>query len=57
MKIFYSDHYTISLPEGHRFPIQKYTLLREQVVAARLVSPDNLVVPAAATARVPGYSC
>jgi acetoin utilization deacetylase AcuC-like enzyme len=27
--LFYTDQYTIPLPEGHRFPIQKYRLLRE----------------------------
>jgi acetoin utilization deacetylase AcuC-like enzyme len=27
--LFYTDQYTLPLPEGHRFPIQKYRLLRE----------------------------
>ncbi len=27
--LFYTDHYTIPLPEGHRFPIHKYRLTRE----------------------------
>ena len=27
--LFYTDQYTIPLPEGHRFPIQKYRMLRE----------------------------
>jgi acetoin utilization deacetylase AcuC-like enzyme len=27
--LFYTDQYTIPLPEGHRFPIQKYRLLRD----------------------------
>ncbi|QYJ14392.1 hypothetical protein Rxycam_00188 [Rubrobacter xylanophilus DSM 9941] len=34
MKIFYSDHYVIPLPEGHRFPMQKYSMLRDRVAAS-----------------------
>jgi acetoin utilization deacetylase AcuC-like enzyme len=34
MKAFYSDHFVLPLPEGHRFPMQKYRLLREQLQAA-----------------------
>ena len=30
--LFYTDQYTIPLPEGHRFPIQKYRMLRELLV-------------------------
>ena len=29
MKLFYTDHYEIPLPAGHRFPLRKYRLLRE----------------------------
>ena len=36
MDIFYSDTFVLPLPEGHRFPMQKYWLLRERVYAARL---------------------
>jgi acetoin utilization deacetylase AcuC-like enzyme len=31
--LFYTDQYTIPLPEGHRFPIQKYRVLRELLAA------------------------
>ena len=31
MKVFYTDHFVLPLPEGHRFPMQKYALLREAV--------------------------
>ncbi|HEY0847909.1 MAG TPA: histone deacetylase [Noviherbaspirillum sp.] len=34
MKAFYSDHFVLPLPEGHRFPMQKYRLVREGVSAA-----------------------
>ena len=30
MKAFYSDHFVLPLPAGHRFPMQKYRLLRER---------------------------
>jgi len=49
MKIFYSDHFVIPLPPGHRFPMQKYSLLKQRVAAAGLVGPDELMVPVAAT--------
>jgi acetoin utilization deacetylase AcuC-like enzyme len=45
MKIFYCDHFVLPLPPGHRFPIQKYVLLRERVMAAGLIPPQNLTVP------------
>ena len=31
--LFYTDQYVIPLPEGHRFPIQKYRMLRELLAA------------------------
>ncbi|HUL68146.1 MAG TPA: histone deacetylase [Burkholderiaceae bacterium] len=34
MKAFYSDRYVLPLPGGHRFPMAKYRLLREQVERA-----------------------
>ncbi len=49
MKAFYTDHFVLPLPEGHRFPMAKYARLREQVVARGLVAPEDLLVPPAAT--------
>lgn len=49
MKIFYCDGFPLPLPPAHRFPIQKYVLLREAVLAADLVAPENLVAPQPAT--------
>ncbi|HEX7118787.1 MAG TPA: histone deacetylase [Longimicrobiales bacterium] len=49
MKIYYCDEFVLPLPPGHRFPMRKYALLRERVVAAALAGPDELLVPAAAT--------
>jgi acetoin utilization deacetylase AcuC-like enzyme len=31
VKLYYCDHFEIPLPEGHRFPMQKYRLLRERI--------------------------
>jgi acetoin utilization deacetylase AcuC-like enzyme len=45
MKAFYSDLFVIPLPEAHRFPIQKYPLLRQAVLDARLLGPGDLRVP------------
>jgi acetoin utilization deacetylase AcuC-like enzyme len=33
MQAFHSDHWVLPLPEGHRFPMGKYRLLRERVAA------------------------
>jgi acetoin utilization deacetylase AcuC-like enzyme len=51
MNIFYTDQFVLPLPVGHRFPMEKYALLCERVVAARLVAPSDLCVPQAATDR------
>ncbi len=32
MQAFYADHFVLPLPEGHRFPMAKYKLLRDRVV-------------------------
>jgi acetoin utilization deacetylase AcuC-like enzyme len=44
MKIFFSDHLLVPLPEGHRFPMPKYALLHHRVVAAHL--PEVELLPA-----------
>lgn len=33
MKVFSSDRFVLPLPDGHRFPMQKYRLLRERIEA------------------------
>ncbi len=48
MKIFRTDEFVLPLPEGHRFPITKYALLRQQVEAAGIVKPGELVAAPAA---------
>ena len=48
MRVFYCDEFVLPLPEGHRFPMRKYSLLRERV-ATELGSAVELRVPEAAT--------
>ncbi len=45
LKIFYSDTFAIPLPENHTFPVSKYSLLRERIMAARIVDPEDLQIP------------
>lgn len=49
MQAFYSDTFVLPLPEGHRFPMAKYRLLREAVLAEGLVAPEDLHLPEAAS--------
>lgn len=48
MRAFYCDHFVLPLPPEHRFPMAKYRLLRERVLAEGIVAPDRLIEPAAA---------
>lgn len=49
MKAFTSDHFVLPLPDGHKFPMAKYTMLREAVEACGIVAPDDLREAEAAT--------
>jgi acetoin utilization deacetylase AcuC-like enzyme len=49
VKVFYTDQFVLPLPEGHRFPMQKYRLLRERVMAAGIVALSDMLTPAAAS--------
>ncbi|MEM7371658.1 MAG: histone deacetylase [Bacteroidota bacterium] len=42
LKIFHSDRFVPSLPEGHRFPIQKYQLIREQLLYEGSIDESQL---------------
>src|SRR5215210_1475512 len=61
MKVFYSDHFVLPLPEGHRFPMVKYSLLRERVARDGICGPGELRTPRAVTdeeilrAHAPAY--
>ncbi|HPH14112.1 MAG TPA: histone deacetylase [Burkholderiaceae bacterium] len=59
MKAYYSDHFVLPLPEGHRFPMAKYSLLRDRV-ARELPLVSQLEAPRAsdgelALAHTPAY--
>jgi acetoin utilization deacetylase AcuC-like enzyme len=49
LKIFYHDQFVLPLPEGHRFPMSKYALLRERVAQALPELESELITAAPAT--------
>jgi acetoin utilization deacetylase AcuC-like enzyme len=61
VKVFYSDHFVLPLPEGHRFPMAKYSMLCERVAADGICGPGDLRTPQAVTdeeilrTHTPGY--
>ena len=59
MQAFYSDQFVLPLPEGHRFPMAKYRMLRDRL-ASELPDIRMAVAPAAsdgelALAHTPAY--
>lgn len=49
MRVFFTDHFVLPLPPGHRFPMSKYALLRQRVANANLPGVGELVCPHSAT--------
>lgn len=49
VQVFYSDTFDLPLPEGHRFPLEKYRLLRERLQKSSLQSQLVFCLPEAAT--------
>jgi acetoin utilization deacetylase AcuC-like enzyme len=45
MKLFYTDHFELPLPSGHRFPMAKYRRLRDRITSDLFYSQDVLMVP------------
>ncbi len=45
MRVFYTDKYTVELPEGHRFPMEKYRLVREALLKEQVLHPNELYEP------------
>ncbi|CAM4050909.1 histone deacetylase [Corallococcus sp. ZKHCc1 1396] len=43
MRVFHSDRYAVPLPAGHRFPMEKYRLLREALLERGILSPASLL--------------
>ncbi|HEU0076924.1 MAG TPA: histone deacetylase [Longimicrobiaceae bacterium] len=48
MRAFYTDHFVLPLPEGHRFPMVKYARVRERCLAEGVLLPGELEEPPAA---------
>ncbi len=59
MRIYYSDHYVLPLPPGHRFPMGKYARLRARVLESDLAAAAHVAPPARdeeiVRAHCPGY--
>ena len=59
MQVFYSDRFVLPLPPAHRFPMEKYRLLRERVSQALggvdLREPDPATDAVLALAHTPDY--
>ena len=49
MKAFYSDIFVLPLPTDHRFPMAKYQLLRERLLAEGILAPEDFYLPEPAT--------
>ena len=49
MIAFYADHFVLPLPEGHRFPMTKYSRLRQRILDDGILSAGDLRVPDPAT--------
>ncbi|MEM9831574.1 MAG: histone deacetylase [Bacteroidota bacterium] len=45
LKIAWSEIYAHPLPENHRFPMEKYNLLPEQLMYEGTITPENLFAP------------
>ena len=42
MKVFYSDTYTIPLPDGHKFPMSKYRMIRDALLERNILDISEL---------------
>jgi acetoin utilization deacetylase AcuC-like enzyme len=45
MKVFCTDIFTFNLPDEHRFPSKKYSLLRQRVEESGLIPAEDLQIP------------
>lgn len=45
MRAWSSARFTVPLPDGHRFPIQKYALVRDRVIGRGLLPPESVEEP------------
>ena len=49
MKLFYCDEFVLPLPPGHRFPMEKYRLLRQRLAASGEFAANDFSIPPAAS--------
>jgi acetoin utilization deacetylase AcuC-like enzyme len=49
MQVFYTPRYYADIGNGHIFPIRKFELVRERLLAEGTLLPDELIEPVAAT--------
>lgn len=47
MKIAWAPYYAHPLPQNHRFPMEKYDLLPQQLIREGVVEPENIFAPSA----------
>ena len=56
MRVYYSDQHPVPLPSTHRFPMEKYRRVREQLLSQRVLLPSQMqpadLAPLDALARV-----
>lgn len=59
MQVFYADQFVLPLPPGHRFPMEKYRLLRDRIAAEipsiRLLRAEPATDGQLALVHAPGY--
>ena len=59
MQVFYADQFVLPLPPGHRFPMEKYRLLRDRIAAEipaiRLLRAEPATDGQLALVHTPGY--
>src|SRR5689334_5040349 len=49
MQVFYSPRYYADIGQGHIFPIRKFELVRDRLLAESTLHPDEIVEPSPAT--------
>lgn len=42
-RIFYTDHFEVPLPEGHRFPMEKYRLVKHALISRGILEASQLL--------------
>jgi acetoin utilization deacetylase AcuC-like enzyme len=48
MKAYYTDEFVLPLPPGHRFPMAKYSRLRQRILSSGVLASDDVRIPEAA---------